>query len=141
MSALFNTENRPRETIKWPLVAHTLAMFSINTALTAINLNTISIIYVDDRQSLGDDGLSFPGPLIYQDLIYFRVNGVVIILMAFLNHWLADGLLVSPVFNLVPQASDTGYVCQLCRCYVVYCMNYWVIAVPCLMYLASLGTC
>ena len=109
MSALFNTKNRPRGTIKWPLVAHTLAMFAITTALTAIYLNTISIVYIDDRQSPGDDGLSLSGPLIYQDLIYFKANGVVIDIMAFSKNWLADGLLVSPAFNSVPQASDTGY--------------------------------
>ena len=29
---------------------------------------------------------------------------------------------------------------QLHRCYVIYAMNPWVIAFPCLMYLAALGT-
>lgn len=30
---------------------------------------------------------------------------------------------------------------QLYRCYIIYSMNYWVIAFPCLMYLASIGVC
>ena len=30
-------------------------------------------------------------------------------------------------------------ILQLYRCYVIYAMNYWAIAFPCLMFLASLG--
>jgi len=40
--------------------------------------------------------------------------------MFYLNTFLADGFL-------------------LYRCYVIYSMNYWVMAIPCMMYLASLG--
>ena len=30
---------------------------------------------------------------------------------------------------------------KLYRCHVIYAMNYWIIAFPCLMYLASVGMC
>ena len=38
------------------------------------------------------------------------------------------------------HVSNTSSSPQLYRCYVIYSKNFWVIAFPCLMYLASLGT-
>ena len=111
MCALLNPVNRPWRTIKWPLVAHTVAMFSIVTVATAIYLNIQSVAYIDYRKSPHHDDPLLPGPLIYQDFLYSysKANSVALVIMVFLNAWLADGLLVSPALNSIPQVSDTGY--------------------------------
>jgi len=90
------------------------------TVFTAMNLNIQSISYIDNREFPGVEGVLPPGPIGYQWSIYSNVLTVVPNLMFLLNNWLADGLL-------------------LYRCYVIYAMNLWVIAFPCLMYLASLA--
>ena len=77
-------------------------MFSILTVVTGIYLEIQPFVNIDDRKSTSGDGPSFPGPLIYQSFICSKVNGVVIITMVFLNTWLADGLLVSSMFDSVP---------------------------------------
>ena len=140
MSALFNDVKLPRGTIKWPLVAHTVTMLSILTVVTAIYLEVQPFVNIDDRKSPGGVGLPFPGSLIYQSFIYSKVNGVVIMTMVFLNTWLADGLLVSSMFDSAPGVCHR-LLLRLCRCYVVYSRNYRVVAFPFLMYLAYLGTC
>ena len=55
MSALFNDVKLPRGTIKWPLVAHTVTMFSILTVVTAIYLEVQSFANIGDRKSPGGD--------------------------------------------------------------------------------------
>ena len=138
MGALFSPVNR-RKGIKWVLVVHTVAMFSFVTVYTATGLDLQSISYIDNREFPGIDGVLSPGPLGYQFLIYSNVINIVPTLMFQFNNWLADGLLVSPV----PTPNCTGVqhnFSQLYRCFVIYSMNYWVIAFPCLMYLASMGT-
>ncbi|KAF9646468.1 hypothetical protein BDM02DRAFT_3012112 [Thelephora ganbajun] len=120
MSALFSSANRRRESVKWGLVGYTVVMFSFVTIFTAINLDVQSISYVDNREYPGVTNVLPPGPLGYQSFIYSQAISVVANLMFLLNNWLADGLL-------------------LYRCYVIYAMNYWVIAFPFLMYLASVG--
>ena len=111
LGALFNTVHHPRGTIKWPLVAHTVAMFSILTVSIGLYLDTQSVAYIDDRNTpqAGDDDLLSAGPGIYREFLYSKANGVVLNIMISLNAWLADGLLVSPAFNSVPPVSDTGY--------------------------------
>lgn len=119
MGALLDPVNRNREGIRWGLVAYTATSFSLVTIFTAMNLDVQSISYIDNRDFPGNDALP-PGPLGYQTLIYSKAISVVPNLMFLLNNWLADGLLVY-------------------RCYVIYAKNYWVIAFPCLTYLASLA--
>lgn len=97
MSAFFNPSNRLRGGIKWPLVAHTLVMFSFVTVYVATSLDLQSISYIDNREFPGVDGLIPPGPLGYQLFIYSKAINVVPNLMVLLNNWLADGLLVSSV--------------------------------------------
>lgn len=97
MSAFFNPSNRPKGGIKWPLVAHTLVMFSFVTVYVATSLDLQSISYIDNREFPGVDGLIPPGPLGYQLFIYSKAINVVPNLMVLLNNWLADGLLVSSV--------------------------------------------
>jgi len=117
MGTLLDPVNRSREGIRWGLVVHTVAMFSCFTINTALSLDYQSIAYIDNRAFPGDASLP-PGPYTYQYLISSGAINVVSGSMFLLNNWLADGLL-------------------LYRCCVIYAMNYWVIAFPSLMYLAT----
>lgn len=119
MMALIGPIDRPRGGVRWGLVVHTVAMFLCATIYTAATLDTQSISYVDDRGFPGVDGWP-PGSLGYQFFVYSEPITVVPSVMFALNQLLADGLL-------------------LYRCYVIYSMNLWVVAFPCLMYIASLG--
>ena len=103
LSALLNAVNCPRGTIKWPLVAHTVVMFSILTASIALFLDTQSIAFVDNRNTPSDDGLLSPGPEVYQDFHYSKAGSVALATMVLLNTLLVDGLLVSLIFKSVPQ--------------------------------------
>lgn len=121
MCALLNHPNRGNGDTKWGLVIHTTAVFSFATIFTAITLHIQCNSYIDNREFPGVDGLLPPGPLGYQFLTYSKAINVVRTVTFILNNWLADGLL-------------------LYRCYVIYCMSYWTIAFPGMMYLASLAT-
>ena len=70
MAALFDSINRRGERIKWGLVAYTVAMFSIATALTGMQFNIRSISYIDNREFPGVEGVLPPGPLGYQSFIW-----------------------------------------------------------------------
>jgi len=118
MGALLRPANRTGGIMKWGLVAHTGAMFSFLTILVATVLDIQSISYIDNRAFPVTDGAPWAGPVAYQLAIYSKAISVVPVIMFLLNNWLADGLL-------------------LYRCCVIYDMKYWVIAFPCLMYLAS----
>ncbi|KAF9652147.1 hypothetical protein BDM02DRAFT_3183873 [Thelephora ganbajun] len=120
MGALFDPVNRRSGGVRWGLVAYSVAMFSFVTIFTAMNLNVQSISFIDNREFPGVKDVLPPGPLGYQLEIYSNVLSIVPNLMFLFNNWLADGLL-------------------LYRCYVIYAKNIWVIAFPCLMYLASLA--
>ena len=137
MSALLDPMNRARWGIKWSLVAHTLAMFSLATIYTGITLDIQSISFIDNREFPGSD-LFPPGPVGYQVFILDKAIGITPSVFAVVNNWLADGLLVSPMSDSVPQVFDTCSS-QLYRCYVIYSTNCWAIALPGLMYLASVG--
>jgi len=120
MGALIDPVNRKRRGIKWGLVSYTLVMFAFVTIFTAMNLNLQSISYIDNREYPGSGDVLPPGPLGYQWFMYSNVLTIVPNLMFLLNNWMADGLL-------------------LYRCYVIYSMNIWVIAFPCVMYLGSVA--
>lgn len=97
MGALLNPITRTRRGIKWGLVAHTVAMFSISMVNTGIGLNLYSIYFVDDRDFSGDGFYS--GPFGYQAFITSKAISVIPNAMFFLNTFLADGFLVSSVPN------------------------------------------
>ena len=106
MGALSNAISRAREGVKWGIFAYTVAMFSFVTIFTATNLAIQSISYIDNRGFPGMDSVGPvlpPGPLGYQFLIYSKAISIVRSLMFLLNNWLADGLLVSSVFNPTVQ--------------------------------------
>ena len=106
MVALLDPGNRTKWGIKWGFVAHTVAMFLIFTMTAALGLQTKSILYVDDRNSRGNEEI-IPGALGYR---CYRPSFEAIDTASYvafpLNQWLADGLLVSllsksiaPAFN------------------------------------------
>lgn len=101
MGALLGPASRTGGVVKWGLVVHTVAMFSFLTILIALLLDIQSISYIDNREFAGASGAPWAGPLSYQLLIYDKAISVVPIIMFLLNNWLADGLLVCPLFNSV----------------------------------------
>lgn len=103
IAALFSPTNRSKGGIKWPLVAHTVVMFSFVTVYTATSLDLQSISYIDNREFPGVDGLLPPGPLGYQLFIYSKAINIVPNVMVLLNNWLADGLLVKFVLIQPPR--------------------------------------
>jgi hypothetical protein len=105
MNALISPVNRARGGIKWGLVAHTVAMFSVVTVYTAITLNTLFTSYIDNREFPGVDGISPPGPVGYQYSTYANTMNAAATVMFLLNNWLADGLLASFVSSSVVRVS------------------------------------
>ena len=105
ITGLLNPANRRREAIKRGLVSYTVVMFLVATVLTGMGLNLGSISFIDNREFPGIDGVVAPGPLGYQVLINSSALRIVPSFMFLLNYWLADGLLVSPSFNLPPTSS------------------------------------
>jgi len=105
VTGLLNPANRRRGAVKWGLVSYTLVMFLVATVLTGMGLNLGSISFIDNREFPGVDGVVAPGPLGYQVLINSSALRIVPSFMFLLNYWLADGLLVGSLPNLVPTRS------------------------------------
>ena len=99
MAALFNPVHRRGEPVKWGLVSYTVAMFSIVTVVTAMGLNVQSTSYIDNREFSSAEDVPEPGPYGYKASIQAEPACVVPNLMFFINNWLADGLLVSCLFD------------------------------------------
>ena len=99
--ALLNPVYRRGEGVKWWLVFHTLAMFSFVTVYTSMNLYIQSNSFIDHRELPGASG-----PVHYQTEIRQTALGLVPNIMFNLNNWLADGLLVSPLFDAASTRPD-----------------------------------
>ena len=88
MTALLNRKGGP---INWGLVSHTMVTFAVVTVGTTIRFNVQLISYVDNCESpglIGYQGLTNPGaPRVIEDISFA------------LGNWLADGLLVSSLFD------------------------------------------
>ena len=111
MFALLSPVKPIKSGIKRALIVHTVLMFSLLTAPYAIDLNYLSISYIDNREypgfnadppgSLGYFPGSlgyFPGPLGYHILIGIaKATATTLDVMFPLRQWLADGLLVGPI--------------------------------------------
>jgi len=97
MVALLNPPYRRDEGIKLWLVFYTMAMFSFVTVYTAMNLYIQSNAFIDNRISLRGSDTS--GPFNYQYFIRATALGLIPSVMFNLNNWLADGLLVSSLFD------------------------------------------
>lgn len=103
MALLLKPVNRKREGIKWGLVSYTVVMFACGTIVTGMGQNMASVSFIDNREFPGVEGVSPPGPLGY--LVTACSTGKFEILptiAALLNYWLADGLLVSRLYDPVP---------------------------------------
>lgn len=92
MVALFDPAYRRGEGIKWGLVSYTVAMLLFVTMFTAMNLNSQSISFIDNREFRGVP----PGPIGYQSSAQGRpkVFNIISSIMFILNNWFADGFLV-----------------------------------------------
>lgn len=106
MSALLNPFNRTSGGIKWLLVTHTVAIFLFVTVFTGINLNILSISYIDNRKFRGTT--EPPGPAGFQYITYSTTISVVSTCMFLLNNLLVDGLLVRFAFESVTRLSNVG---------------------------------
>lgn len=116
IGTLIDPGNAMRKSVKWGLLAHTMALFLFFTTKLMMNLYVEFAEYNDYRDFPGTDELP-PGPIGYQ-LAHFNGITTSAPVMFALNQWLADGLL-------------------LYRCYVIFSMNYRVITLPCLLYAAA----
>ena len=109
MAALFDPVHRRGERIKWGLVSYITIMFSLATVQTALTLDIQSISYIDKREFPGVEDLQIPpGPFGYEAIISAEALTIVPSVAPILNNWLADGLLVSSLFDvtLLTQVSD-----------------------------------
>ena len=102
MAALLNPPHRREEGIKRWLVFYTMAMFSFVTVYTAVNLHILSISFIDNRQDVRAYSSHSSGPLSYRNGIHGTALGLVPNVMFNLSNWLADGLLVSSLFDACP---------------------------------------
>ena len=98
MAALFNPGHRRGEPVKRGLVSYTVAIFSVVTIQTAMDLDLQSISFIDNREFPGSD-LSPPGPIGYQPFISKEALSIIPNALFTLSNWMADGLLVSSLFD------------------------------------------
>ena len=98
MNALLDPGNRKNGGTKWWLVAHTTAVFSLVTIFTTIELNFQFVAFIDNPGFPGNSVLP-PGPLGYGLSIFGGTISNFALVICPLNNWLADGLVVSVVFN------------------------------------------
>ena len=101
--------------ISWTLAAHALATFSLFTISMVVTLNNLSVIYINDREFLGNDEYP-PGPTGYYLVLVADAIDIVVAAAFPLNQWLADGLLVRSILNSVAWVFNVG---RPCSCVVV----------------------
>ena len=102
LAALLNPVNRERGGIKWGLVCYTVVMFSCATVVVGTAQNIASVSFIDNRKFPGVGGSFPPGPIGYQAMTCSGTPGIAPSLGFLLNYWLADGLLVSCLFDPTP---------------------------------------
>ena len=100
VGTLLSSTNHAGRSIRWLLVAHTVAMFLFVTVATAMGLDLQSTAYIDNRNFPEISSSMSPGPLGYKSHIYTSVRSVIPNSTFQLNQWLADGLLVGYVPDL-----------------------------------------
>ena len=93
MAALFNPAYRRGEGVRWWIVSFTAVMFSIVTIATAMNLNVLSVSYIDNREFPGK-GTAPPGPFGYQLVMEPKALTIIPNILFVVNDLLADSLLV-----------------------------------------------
>jgi len=100
MAGLLSPLHYRRDGVKWGVISYTLAIFSSVTVSTAMTLNIESISYIDNRNFPGVEGILPPGPYGFRTSIYSDALSIPPNVMFFLNNWLADGFLVSSLFDI-----------------------------------------
>ena len=104
MAALFNPVHRRWNGIRWGVVSYTAVMFSAMTVQTTMNLQILSICYIDNRKFLGKGALG-PGPYGYFMSIYTEaLNDVIPNVMFPLSNRSSDGFFW---LVLCPDAATT----------------------------------
>ena len=106
VAALLNPINHKREATKWGLISYTVGMFSCVTIVIATGQNITSLSFIDNRGFPGIEGVFPPGPLGYQLMICSKAPRIAPNLTTLLSYWLADGLLVSRLFD--PASNHPG---------------------------------
>ena len=101
MATLLSPANSMGRGIRWAHVAHTVALFLFLTVSLVIAFDYLSIEYINNREFP-------PGPIGYDGLLSLKASTTVLNAMFPLNQWLADGLLVSPILNLVASGYNAG---------------------------------
>ena len=96
--ALFNSNHRRGEPVKWGIVSYTVVMFSLATVGTTMQLDLQSISYIDNR-GFPARGAFPPGPIGYQLLIESQAMSVIQNVTFTLSNWLADGFLVCSLLS------------------------------------------
>ena len=93
--------------IRWALMAHTVALFFFSTIPLGIHFNNVSIEYINGREFPGNDTF-LPGPIGYGAIFDLQASNPISNAMFPLNQWLADGLLVSSILDLVASVCNVG---------------------------------
>ena len=108
--------NRTRRDIKWGLVVHTVSMFLCVTINITGNLYVQSTTYPDPLKFPGIIPIP-PAPIEVAANLFHPPYYA----MFYLNQWLADSLLVSPVLKSAFQVSNVAapsvlsFLCYLCH--------------------------
>ena len=97
--ALFNPVYRREEGIKWRLVSCIVAMFLFGTVFVAVGIDIQSISFIDNREFLDIEGVLL-GPIGYQSWSRPKAPILILTLTSLLNSWVANGLLVGPLFSV-----------------------------------------
>ena len=118
IAALFDPVHRRGEPIKRGLVSYTVVMFLLVTVGTGMQLDVQSISYIDNRGFPGVEGVIPPGPVGYQELIQPEPIDFVQNIVFALSNWLADGFLVSSLFDAVftrpmPDVGSSSFIAAM----------------------------
>ena len=133
MGALLSPDRRNQKGIKWLLVAHTVALFSLVTVSVVTSIRVMVVAAIENREFPGAAGRSPPGIFGYYEFTSSTPITVVSNVTFFLNGLLADGLLVCPASNPVHQASyinapiALSLSCHLCHEPLGHCLPMFVI--------------
>ena len=112
-ATLLSRTNPMKNGIRWALVAHTVILFLFLAIPLGIDLDYLSVEYIDNREFPDNDELP-PGPLGYDFLLSLKATTTVFNVMFPLSQWLADGLLVSPMLNLVASVYNASRASGSC---------------------------
>ena len=109
IGALIDPANNMKRRVKWGLVAHTVALFSIVTISAVERQDIVFTAFVNLRDFPGTGDFE-PGPVGGINLLDNDLGFVILTSFTFpLNQWLSDGLLVSSISTLVTCVRHTAH--------------------------------